>query len=76
MLNNEPQLAQALLEVSVHKLTISEASKKYTIAKRKIYNALRQQQTQLTKQKAYLIATQKRLQQNLRHVEMELASFI
>ena len=75
MLNNDPTFIEALQKVSVHQLTITEAAEQYDIPKRAIYKALRQQQTKLNKQKAYLIATQKRLKQNLRNVEMELASF-
>ncbi len=75
MLNNDPTFIEALQKVSVHQLTITEAAEQYDIPKRAIYKAVRQQQTKLNKQKAYLIATQKRLKQNLRNVEMELASF-
>jgi predicted DNA-binding protein YlxM (UPF0122 family) len=75
MLNNDPAFIEALKKVSVHQLTITEAAEQYDIPKRAIYKAVRQQQTKLNKQKAYLIATQKRLKQNLRNVEMELASF-
>ncbi len=75
MLNNDPAFIEALKKVSVHQLTITEAAEQYDIPKRAIYKALRQQRTKLNKQKAYLIATQKRLKQNLRNVEMELASF-
>ena len=75
MLNNDPTFIEALQKVSVHQLTITEAAEQYDIPKRAIYKAVRQQQTKLNKQKAYLIAAQKRLKQNLRNVEMELASF-
>lgn len=74
MLDNNPVLAEALQKVSVHKLTITEASDQYGLPKRVLYKALRLQQAQISKQKAYLIATQKRLQANLRNVELELAT--
>tara|TARA_Y100000034_G_C6840823_1_gene380396 strand:+ start:577 stop:852 length:276 start_codon:yes stop_codon:yes gene_type:complete len=75
MLNNDPAFVEALKKISVHQLTITEASEQYHIPKRVLYKAARQQQVKQNKQKAYLIATQKRLQQSLRHVELELAGF-
>ncbi|EWH05762.1 MULTISPECIES: helix-turn-helix domain-containing protein [Pseudoalteromonas] len=76
MLNNDPEFIEALQKVSVHHLTITEAAEQYDIPKRTLYNAVRQQHAKLNKQKAYLIATQKRLKQHLRNVEMELARFV
>ena len=44
MLNNDPHLFEALKKISVHQLTITEASEQYDIPKRAIYKAARQQQ--------------------------------
>ncbi|MGO3785401.1 MAG: helix-turn-helix domain-containing protein [Pseudoalteromonas prydzensis] len=75
MLNNYPLLNEALKKLSVHQLTISEASEHYDLPKRVIYKALRQQQARISQQKTYLLAAQKRLQHNLQTVELELANF-
>ncbi|MBE0458676.1 hypothetical protein NDQ71_23060 [Pseudoalteromonas sp. KG3] len=75
MLNNYPLLDEALKKLSVHQLTISEASEHYDLPKRVIYKALRQQQARISQQKTYLLAAQKRLQHNLQTVELELANF-
>lgn len=75
MLNNYPHLDEALKKLSVHQLTISEASEHYDLPKRVIYKALRQQQARISQQKTYLLAAQKRLQHNLHTVELELANF-
>ncbi|MFK3864653.1 helix-turn-helix domain-containing protein [Pseudoalteromonas rhizosphaerae] len=75
MLSNYPHLDEALKKLSVHQLTISQASEYYDLPKRVIYKALRQQQAKIAQQKSYLLAAQKRLQQNLQSVELELANF-
>ncbi|MEH6394386.1 helix-turn-helix domain-containing protein [Pseudoalteromonas sp.] len=75
MLNNYSLLDEALKKLSVHQLTISEASEHYDLPKRVIYKALRQQQARISQQKTYLLAAQKRLQHNLQTVELELANF-
>ncbi|MBB1291530.1 hypothetical protein H5154_16975 [Pseudoalteromonas sp. SR44-5] len=75
MLSNYPHLDEALKKLSVHQLTISQASEHYDLPKRVIYKALRQQQAKIAQQKSYLLAAQKRLQQNLQSVELELANF-
>lgn len=74
MLSDYPYLDEALKKLSVHQLTITEASAQYDLPKRVIYKALRQQQSKISQQKAYLLATQKRLQQNLQTIELELAN--
>lgn len=74
MLSNYPHLDEALNKLSIHQLTITEASAQYDLPKRVIYKALRQQQAKISQQKAYLLATQRRLQQNLQNVELELAN--
>jgi len=74
MLNNAPHLDEVLQKLSGYQLTITEAAEQYDLPKRVIYKALRQQQAKNTKQKAYLIAAQKRLQQTLQTVELELAN--
>ncbi|CAM3766379.1 MULTISPECIES: helix-turn-helix domain-containing protein [Pseudoalteromonas] len=75
MLNNYPHLDEAIKKLSVHQLTISEASEHYNLPKRVIYKALRQQQARISQQKTYLLAAQKRLQHSLQTVELELANF-
>lgn len=76
LISNDKNLTEAMHKIHTHQLTINEASAQYGLSKRVIYNALRHQQRDINKQKRSLLATQKRLQENLHNIDMELASFI
>lgn len=76
MLSNDKNLSEAMHKIHIHQLTISEASEQYALSKRLTYNTLRQQHSDINKQKRCLLATQKRLQKNLHSIELELAGFI
>ncbi|MDK1289422.1 helix-turn-helix domain-containing protein [Pseudoalteromonas umbrosa] len=72
MLNNTPNLVQAVYMVSKHGLSISDIAESYQISKQALYRAVRAHNTSHTQQLSKLQKQKERLLQQLACLESDI----